>query len=970
MCFILSVPQKTIDPTLADELRKETTYRPQSLPRYITTDRLLTQYAPRDGEGQFDRGYHYDPIDYAALGTALYPAVTLTIAPGVVVGAGAGQLGSFGFGLLLDSKLQAQGSPLDRVRLTHLSNVHEAPYTVTYDYSPMLFQVQASTAFLRFAVLAARRASADYFQTGRGDYCLRDCRIQGGEISGVSNYKLAATNCVFENVKIELTSEGTPLYCWLYNNTFQNGAITLFDNDYNGTFEVHDNIFQESSLVWDGVAHSYNGYIYAGSMPTWVNTQNGDVPLASLTFQNGPLSPTGVPDPALRLAVIDLNADGNLDIAAITFTNVTVLLGDGTGAFGPPESYPADRYSNFIAVGAGDFNRDGAPDLAMGASGLSSGALVLFNDGAGRFNNRTNIEFSNSLRSSTVGDFNGDGNDDVIAPDGDAVNLVAGDGDGTFQPTTVLPVSDADLAVVADFNEDGRPDLAILGRGRLTVWGQTAGEAFALLGESAILFSSHYRKAEVCDLNGDGHLDLAWASGGVAVNIAFGDGQGGFTTSYYTAGSRITSLAVGDLNADDWPDIAADTGAFGMYLSLLFNKGNGAFGAPNHDPGFDSWLADLDGDGAPELIGIDHSTLVIRSGTATGAFGQPETLAVEYQPRQIASADLNSDGNNDLVIGFYDPTITCSDDCPPWTNHLAVLLGQGDRTFSRAPDIVLSDQGSGISFGDFNHDDRVDLVATALGSDTRVLLGNADGTFAGVFHINDGSYAHASGDFNHDGHLDLVLGLDVYLGRGDGTFFQVWTNSLEFQYDVKTADFNGDGNLDLVASGGHGPVQVYLGNGDGTFALWWTAFFGAGTDGVGVGDFNQDGQEDLAVSGDYRLYVFAGRGDGTFETPAGEVFGQGRPAIIDLNGDAQLDIVIGGTVLLNQTLTRLQTERSNNSLELSWPAFTAGLMLESTESLAAPDWQRVPAPISVVGDHYVVTNATTRPTQFFRLRRQ
>ncbi len=45
-------------------------------------------------------------------------------------------------------------------------------------------------------------------------------------------------------------------------------------------------------------------------------------------------------------------------------------------------------------------------------------------------------------------------------------------------------------------------------------------------------------------------------------------------------------------------------------------------------------------------------------------------------------------------------------------------------------------------------------------------------------------------------------------------------------------------------------------------------------------------------------------------------------------------------------------------------------MLESTESLAAPDWRRVPGPVSVVDDHYVVTNATTRPAQFFRLRRQ
>ncbi len=279
-----------IDPTLADELRKETTYAPQSLPRYLTADRLLTQYAPRDGDGQFDRGYHYDPIDYAALGTALYPAVTVTIAPGVVVGAGAGQLGSFGFGLLLDSKLQAQGSPLDRVRLTHLSNVHEAPYTVTYDNSALLHQVQPSTALLRFAVFGVRREGDELFTSGQGDYRLRDCRLQRGHIFGPSNYTLAATNCIFEHVYVGLASQST-LYCWLYNNTFDHGSVLLQDNGHNGTFEVHDNIFQETALNWIGVAHSYNGYIYAGSMPAWVNTQNGDVPLSTLAFQNGPLSP-------------------------------------------------------------------------------------------------------------------------------------------------------------------------------------------------------------------------------------------------------------------------------------------------------------------------------------------------------------------------------------------------------------------------------------------------------------------------------------------------------------------------------------------------------------------------------------------------------------------------------------------------------------------------------------------------------
>ncbi len=123
-----------------------------------------------------------------------------------------------------------------------------------------------------------------------------------------------------------------------------------------------------------------------------------------------------------------------------------------------------------------------------------------------------------------------------------------------------------------------------------------------------------------------------------------------------------------------------------------------------------------------------------------------------------------------------------------------------------------------------------------------------------------------------------------------------------------------------------------------------------------IGDFNEDGRPDLALSIGYTynsgsVLVLLNSGEGTFAGLGGLVVG-------DVNGDGLPDV------------TKLGLARTSDGAVLTWPSYTAGLMLESTESLAAPDWRRVAAPVSMVGDHYLVTNATTRSTQFFRLRRQ
>jgi FG-GAP-like repeat/Abnormal spindle-like microcephaly-assoc'd, ASPM-SPD-2-Hydin len=207
--------------------------------------------------------------------------------------------------------------------------------------------------------------------------------------------------------------------------------------------------------------------------------------------------------------------------------------------------------------------------------------------------------------------------------------------------------------------------------------------------------------------------------------------------------------------------------------------------------------------------------------------------------------------------------------------------------------------------GDFNNDGKLD-VAVGSGSEIDIYLGKGDGTFSGpVKTLSVTPVASMlAADFNGDGKLDLAV-LDgignttVFLGKGDGSMVQkqVFRSSTTA---LVAGDFNGDAKLDLVVSGS--TVDIYLGNGDGTFGSPQRISPGSyAGGGPAVGDFNGDGYLDLAVpnrSGS--LGVFLGKGDGTFQsevvyTPE---YGGRSAFAADVNGDGILDIVTSGLSVL------------------------------------------------------------------------
>ena len=139
-----------------------------------------------------------------------------------------------------------------------------------------------------------------------------------------------------------------------------------------------------------------------------------------------------------------------------------VLSGNGDGSFRAPIIYPLD-YTGVVAIG--DFNGDGRDDLAVAyGDGVNNGVYVLLTASDGTFQPGTFYRPGNFVSSLVAGDFNGDGKPDLAGGSemGNTVSVLSGNGDGTFGASISYPGGVNPRSVVAgDFNRDGRTDIAI-----------------------------------------------------------------------------------------------------------------------------------------------------------------------------------------------------------------------------------------------------------------------------------------------------------------------------------------------------------------------------------------------------------------------------------------------------------------------------------------------------------------------------
>jgi len=286
---------------------------------------------------------------------------------------------------------------------------------------------------------------------------------------------------------------------------------------------------------------------------------------------------------------------------------------------------------------------------------------------------------------------------------------------------------------------------------------------------------------------------------------------------------------------------------------------------------------------------------------STPSFARPEYYNVGAFPTSVAIGDLNGDGKPDLAVAN-----TASD-------TMSVLLNRGRGRFERSR---FDKTGAGpyrVAIGDLNGDGKPDVAVADYGAGTvSILMGRGDGNFEPKvdYGVGGGPWQVAIGDLNGDGKPDLAVAnsdddtASVLLNRGDGTFEpKVDYHTGSAPISVATTDLNGDGKPDLATTNALGnTVSVLLNRGDGTFEGKLDYQTGGGPYDLAIGDVNGDGKLDLATANydaDYgdTASVLLNQGDGSF-APKVDYRAVGAPtgvALIDLNGDGRLDLVVAAS---------------------------------------------------------------------------
>ena len=265
----------------------------------------------------------------------------------------------------------------------------------------------------------------------------------------------------------------------------------------------------------------------------------------------------------------DLNGDGKLDVLVASGDSINVRLGSGDGNFQNPLNYPAQMFWRIVAVA--DFNGDGIPDVALNNSGSM---MILLGNGDGTFRNGASMPASFSFDPVIAGDFNGDGKQDLAVATSTFVGIMLGNGDGSFRPISALRYGYTRFLLAADFNSDGKLDLAGVGT---STAGNTIASVYLGNGDGTlqqtrntwVKGAMYPGGAVAADFNGDGKLDLAVSLGSAEVSVLTGDAMGGFQPGapFFGGGGK---LVAGDFDQNGTQDLAVMTG--GSTVAILLNK--------------------------------------------------------------------------------------------------------------------------------------------------------------------------------------------------------------------------------------------------------------------------------------------------------------------------------------------------------------------------------------------------------------
>lgn len=373
------------------------------------------------------------------------------------------------------------------------------------------------------------------------------------------------------------------------------------------------------------------------------------------------------------VAVADVNRDGKPDLAVANRASnaVTILLGAGASGFRTAAGSPTPVGGSPASLAVADLDRDGTADLAV-ANGGSSEITLLLGNGTGRFRAAATspLALAGLAGPLNAPDLDGDGDVDLVASVYEQaarrwrIAILLGDRSGRFAAAPGSPLrlprltDGSPLLAVADFNGDRRLDLAL-------GFDESAGISI-LLGDGAgrfgagrtVLAGTIPRSVVAADVNGDSKADLAVTSQH-RVTVLLGGGFRAAPGSPFVFGKHEfpRAMVATDLNRDGRPDLAVNVSP---RLAVLLGNGAGRFrpaaGSPFTASGDVVAAADFNGDAKLDLLLPDG-----RSGTLTILYQTPSTPAavrartLPARPPAVLSTrgpivQLAADGNRVAVI--------------------------------------------------------------------------------------------------------------------------------------------------------------------------------------------------------------------------------------------------------------------------------------------------------------------------------
>ena len=650
------------------------------------------------------------------------------------------------------------------------------------------------------------------------------------------------------------------------------------------------------------------------------------------------------------VAIGDVSGDGVNDLAVTNTISgyVSVLINDGVGAFPNRTTYPVGITPRSSVIV--DLDGDGDRDLAVCNAGSNS-VSILLNQGHGTFGSQATFDVPDVPDESILnfdplafggpwlasGDLDGDGDADLLVPDGGGVTVLMNAGNATFAAPITYPANGPTWGMAAgDLDGDGDADLvtANFATDSFSVLMNEGDAGFGASVDYDVLFNPtggvyDVGTAALGDLDRDGDLDLALGitSSFQRTLVCYNDGSGGFENQRRVDADgdpRIVDFA--DLNGDGHLDLAI----FALQspddkLCVVLNDGSGRLldQQPNYDvhapPVPNLWASpravafvDLDHDDDLDIVvanrGLEPvvASVALVENVGGGTFGSSVHVPVlDFYPRAMALGDLNSDGYSDVVVAGPEDF--------QWTpGRVAVLLNDGAGSLMDPVSYLTGGYYPiCVATADVDNDGDIDALAgNYYTGDLSVLLSDGFGTLTALppEPVDIGIVSIATADLDGDGATDLAMGIELgvshlalLFGNGDGTFTAgpahvLWPRSI----GVLAADVDDDGDSDVLVSHGNSPQEpttftVLMNDGYGSLAVGYS-YWAPGTGGAGSlssFDVDLDSDLDIAVRTNGSISVFTNLGDGTFLS--GMPYGVGdildsTIAIGDLDGDGAPDL--------------------------------------------------------------------------------